>query len=565
MSRLVPLEPDTSHGLWHSPSAPAHRKTPHSRRFRNLFVSALLVASVVGMRPSTATSPAPPGKAGASAPGGNPAAVSIPVASATKCSTRLALISIDRILTSYDTGDWTALQNDLLPIVDRLRKSPGCTDVLPTDARASFALINDHLPKPTVIRILAGTSPRPDFYSKRLIKGPIFTIYLYRNRATPITSTYAASPSASPVEAGVSQLLSSAGPKKAPASTAQVAVAPVKGLSALSEHTRAALSAILATPQEPDSLSNPLVALKLSSEWLIKIQSIISASTVDCDVSKAILPPHFHWGQVTVTDTINTKTLLTPQSVADRVRHRFGEPETLSPNVLKLTDTLRMQSSGHACQSSIISSQKDQTAPGTCEGKLNEALAETLKDALSVADMQLRVADIESATAVFAMYSAILDGAGQVDAQTAYVYGNLTHASFGLGIGVMAHPNLDHQAKLAPGNVLIDDTPNGIVTSANFYYSCSGYDETTLQPVGVELLPKFVAGIVITPNVGLFVGASESVWFFRSLSFNAGYALMLANVLPSGTSVGDVVTVKGSTGIKHGALGAWMLELGYSF
>jgi hypothetical protein len=602
MRRLTSLGPYTRNALAYLERVSVHRPSHSPCRLRQLLISALSVLLIAALSPCNAASPASPSKAAAPAPGADPTATSIPSAPVPVCSVQLAMISTDRILRSYTTGDWTALQDELRLTAAGLRATSACAAALPPAARVSFLLVNDYLPQPTVIRILAGDEPPPDFYSKRLIKGPIVTVALYSDRAAAISSAWAASPSPSPVEVGVPQLLASAAGGKKPGPPAFIIATTMTSLPA---DALKSVTDLLSTPKSTAALTQTLAALGLPEDWNTALKALFAATTVYCDVSITKLPHTFHWGQATVTDTLTTKTLLTPSSIVARatrrfegakgfdesisavsaalastapagltteasrlskvLSQRFRSPETLSANVRLLTQRLSDALATCSCRSPLSPLSNDQASRNACGRQLDKVLAKSIKAIRSDPTVDDPSAEVQSAQVVFEMFAAILEGGVRVDAQTAYVFGALTHASFGLGIGVTAHPNLNHQAKLAPGNVLIDDTPNGVLTSANVYFSCGGYDETTLTPTGNELLPRIVVGIVITPNVGVFGGVNEALPFFRSMSISGGYALMLANIVPSGANIGDVVSTKGSTGTVHGALGAWLLELGYSF
>ncbi len=170
--------------------------------------------------------------------------------------------------------------------------------------------------------------------------------------------------------------------------------------------------------------------------------------------------------------------------------------------------------------------------------------------------------------AIYDGYGALLasnSGSGSpsnVTLTTAYTFGPLRHWSFGLGAGAVFHPNWNQPVKLS-GTTLVDDPLNGVMTSVNAYADLpflGGYDETTLTPQASEVF-RWVIGAVITPEPGGFVGLSIHLPWpdFRSLSINGGYAVMLATVPTDDGQVGQPGTT------KRGGLGAWVVQLGYSF
>jgi hypothetical protein len=86
-----------------------------------------------------------------------------------------------------------------------------------------------------------------------------------------------------------------------------------------------------------------------------------------------------------------------------------------------------------------------------------------------------------------------------------------------------------------------------------------GYDETALVPTRTECLPRLVFGAVLTPNPGLWAGFGVTApWAdLRHLSLNAGYTVMLATV--------PVGSLSRATKTRRGALGAWIVQVGYGF
>jgi hypothetical protein len=366
----------------------------------------------------------------------------------------------------------------------------------------------------------------------------------------PILSTYTASPSPSPVQAGLAQVISTA----AGGIGKLVAPAPVPS---------------------PGKLAGPL-------------------DLPQCKVTKTTLPPDVRWAQVSVTDTIGIQDLLTPCYVHDRVTHRLTPPPTPTKDTKKdsapadkanaktaakpaakppqkptgpladLNDTLLAAFPPPADPAKSPCQRHSDSLSDTDLKSLQAALTAVLNKVLpSITDPEQRA----QGRAILADYQTLLAASSQagtpITAQTTYTYGPLTHWSFGLGAGAVFRPNLNQQVKLS-GTTLVDDPLNGVMTSVNVYHNLwpflPGYDENTLKPQASELF-RWVGGIVLTPDPGGFLGIAIGIPSpdFRNVTINGGYAVMAAT-----TPVGDAQI--GATGkTKRGALGAWVIQMGYSF
>jgi hypothetical protein len=278
-------------------------------------------------------------------------------------------------------------------------------------------------------------------------------------------------------------------------------------------------------------------------------------------VAKATIPKDLRWAQLTLTDTVDVQPSLTAASVAARVDAKLGSlpPSAVDP-IRNLAASLRDAFAQDKCSSFAlyIPAAKGNELPDcqTClNGILNDSLRVLPEAGLDPASLNKAR---DAAMAIYSMYSGILTSTRAVSVQTVYSYGPLTHWAFGLGAGVVLTHDLNDQVKISSG-VLVGDPGSGTLTSVNVYYSPFGYDESTLKAASPEL-PRAVGGLVLTPNPGAFLGLGVALPFLRSVTVDGGYAVMLGPVAPHGAKIGDA-----ATSTKRGALGGWILELGYSF
>ncbi len=460
------------------------------------------------------------------------AAPATPFAAVTVCDTDLTLdspdkppkhVSLDTILDHYERGEWGALQWELAFVAAKARHK--CTaERIPPTARVSFAIVDDHVPQPTVVRILQGHSPAPSLASQRLLdSGALFTIYLYGSGSNPVFTAYSASAVPSPVEAGFAQVVST-------------------GVGGLKSVPPAAGGA----PQKLAELETGVPV------W----------PTVRCVVAKATIPKDLKWAQLTLTDTVDVQPLLTAASVAARVNDKLGPPTPSDADpirVLAASLSRAFAQGGPCCSFALDIPAAKETALPDCQSILRGILYDSLQ--------KLRDAGLDpvalnkardAAMAIYSMYSGILTSTRAVSVQTVYSYGPLTHWAFGLGAGVVLTHDLNDQVKIS-SDVLVGDPGSGTLTSVNVYYSPFGYDESTLKAAAQEL-PRAVGGLVLTPNPGAFLGLGVALPFLRSVTVDGGYAVMLGPVAPHGAKIGDT-----ATSTKRGVLGGWILELGYSF
>jgi hypothetical protein len=506
-------------------------------------------------------------------------------------------LSIDNILDSYESNDGNKLQAELGAIEkslnSRCAKPNGDPKFpFPPHSRISFAMIDDHAPIPTPIRILAGDSHLPDLGSQRAINyDSLITVYVYRDWSTPILTTYTASPAASPVLTSAAQFVSSS-------------------MGALSKFTIPApvLQFDRRTPlTDLDNTFNMIVSpdrSKCDSTQLPKIPP----SRVNVVVTRTTVPKHWKWAQLTIKDNANFQLLMKADSVSGGYREPILRPilrryrEELSQlqtqcklasdnnDAKQLTTILTKIAATQAALETELAPHKrlnnlflqsfvlgkcynfrlgpqtpdadsNKTNIAACQAELDDAL----KSAMNLNGSDDVTPELDEALKLYERYSAVVAAVGATTPaplQTTYTYGPLTRVAFGLGGGAMFHYSTRQvKASATPGTAApTDDPPSGAFTAVNAYISLGGYDEASLR---ISYSERFrpVVGVVLTPDPGGFVGVGVVPWSqMRSLTFNAGYAWMAATVI---ANPDEAMAAKRVT--KRGTLGAWIVGLGYSF
>jgi hypothetical protein len=547
--------------------------------------------------------------------------------------------AIDNIIDAYEHGPAATLQTTLRAIADKLSAAttppePNWCSATPLtrDDRISFVFIDDHLPQPTIVRVLAGTHPPPSPASIRLLRDDLctsthipdyqtgcslYTIYLYKDSLGPrITSTYAASPTASPQQTGLAQAISSAtagiGGFAVP-----LAIPPAKAAAAAASSEEFLFN----ETKRERAIPTPLTITDLSVNlWMVGTAHFISTMTISggtppyhvhtkdaeqclppnltmfqsdttiliagtpthaqrkpyqCTVTvtdskpspatfltkafeisidgpqmlvtRTVIPSEIAYAQISANDTADLRTLTTYQAVNERVAQRFiGDTLT----------TLNKELLDAAFEDISTARPPD----------FEEPLRHALKAATSLQEA-------EEARTITNMYAAATDPAKPPSPdssntpvlQTSYTFGNRTTVTFGLSVGAVIHTQLNDSVTISSGT-LVENPPNGVMTSVNVYWAfLGGYDETTITPTCSEKKPRLTAGIVLTPDVGGFVGFAIPLAYWpltRSLSVNLGYAIMVANVPVGNAKAGDT----GAAAVtRRGAIGGFAAALGYSF
>jgi hypothetical protein len=447
----------------------------------------------------------------------------IPLPTSAVCMTTFSgrARDFDELLELYEQGPHTEFQERLAKIAAKIGQTTDQTGFCPGPLfaekdRIAFVIVDDHAVQPIIVRVLQGTAPAPSPASIRLIlnemdcaKGtyeatckpgwPLYTVYLFRSTASPpIASSYVASPSPGPIQAGVKQAITA------------MAGGMVK------------MAAPVQTP-----LGEREAGVKAAGKGLPAM------------ITRTVVPTEIRWAQILVSDKADLRGFLTPAEVQRRVQALFPGSE--------LQDY----------KESAFKAFADEKKP-----KLKE-LQDLLAKALTTSKALEETTQIQR---IYQMYAVLLtDLSGETSIQTVYAYGKLTSVTFGLGLGAVVDFNLNHQVKISD-ETLVDDTPNGVMTSVNLYWSVfGGYDETMLRPSRAESLPGVVVGAVLTPDFGGFVGMAIPLGFVRdvrSFTLNGGYALMLATVPAGSAQIGDSGSMATT---RRGALGGWFLTLGYSF
>jgi hypothetical protein len=436
-------------------------------------------------------------------------------------------ITIDSLILDYQKSDMSDLQTALDKITRKLLESDKCKDSrIPQGASISFAIRNDIDTPISVIRVVGGRYHKkalvPDWGSQQRIvaqkSGPLYTVFLERDKNQLVYATYAASATLSPVlAAGASATSAAAGALAKVPSPAQGGLSLVEA------------GVDVATPPEPPAV-------------------------LYARVEKVESRKGYKWAQIAVTDTIAFDQLLSVASLVQRLGnagHRydaFNEP-FVEAFALRRCFTYR--------QGAASDTDGKKSSLQQCYDDLDTAHQIALKP------KPQQEADVH---ALHVMYKTIVDASAGAAAPapltTNYTYGPPTHWAFGLGAGAMGlywHRQATAGTPATTGKPATpptDNPPSGAFTSVNMYYSKNGYDETRLDPSHSEQV-RFVTGVALTPDPGVFLGISKELRFSRGptsggLTVNCGYAVMSATILDRAKT-------------KRGALGAAILGLGYSF
>jgi hypothetical protein len=513
-------------------------------------------------------------------------------------------LSIDDILDSYESNDGGKLQAELGAIDESLNSR--CAKLhgdpkfpFPPHSRISFAMLDDHAPTPTPIRILAGDSHLPDLGSQRAINhDSLITVYVYRDWNTPILTTYTASPAASPVLTSAAQFVSS--------SMGALSKFPIPAPQLQVDRMTQRLSD-LDTATQAMAAFNTIVAID-GSKCDSTLLPNIPPSRVNVVVTRTAVPKHWKWAQLTIKDNANLQVLMKADSVSGGYRESILRPILRRYRGKLLLQAQCQQASNDDTQAehlptilaTIASTQKELSTelaahkrlnnlflqpfvlgkcynfrfgpqtPDADSNKTNMPACQAELDSGLASAMNLNGSDdvapeLDEALKLYGRYSAVVVSVGNttpVPLQTTYTYGPLTRVAFGLGGGAMYHYSTRQvKASATPGTAApTDDSPSGAFTSVNAYISFGGYDEASLR---ISYSERFrpVVGVVLTPDPGGFVGVGVVPWSqMRSLTFNIGYTWMSATVI---ANPDEAVAAKRVT--KRGTLGAGIVGLGYSF
>jgi len=144
---------------------------------------------------------------------------------------------------------------------------------------------------------------------------------------------------------------------------------------------------------------------------------------------------------------------------------------------------------------------------------------------------------------------------------TAYSLAPLTRIDFSAGTGVILKTGLNTPVKVENGKLVEDTGQTGVLTSLNLNIHLP-YDDSYATPTAEECWRLF-AGPVLTPDVGLAAGVGWGFPFLRGVGLEAGYGVLLANVLRKGDQLGQAPTNPKRTSYR-GAMGVAFVGLTFT-
>jgi hypothetical protein len=149
-----------------------------------------------------------------------------------------------------------------------------------------------------------------------------------------------------------------------------------------------------------------------------------------------------------------------------------------------------------------------------------------------------------------------------VPGSSTYYLAPLTYLEIGLGAAYITRTALNQAAKVDSSMNLVDATPTTLLTYVAANWRPWGYDESDRRP-SFEQDFRIVIGPALTPNPGFVFGVGFApAPSLRPLSIQAGFGILLANVLRSGDTLGKTPQNPAHT-TKRGGLGVWFIGLGY--
>jgi hypothetical protein len=145
---------------------------------------------------------------------------------------------------------------------------------------------------------------------------------------------------------------------------------------------------------------------------------------------------------------------------------------------------------------------------------------------------------------------------------SSYYLAPLTYLEIGLGAAYVTRTALNQAATVDNSTKLVDATPTTLLTYVAANWRPWGYDESDRRPSFRQDF-RVVIGPALTPNPGFVLGVGFApAPSLRPLSIQAGFGLLLANVVRSGDTLGKPPQNPAHP-TKRGGLGVWFIGLGY--
>jgi hypothetical protein len=123
-----------------------------------------------------------------------------------------------------------------------------------------------------------------------------------------------------------------------------------------------------------------------------------------------------------------------------------------------------------------------------------------------------------------------------------YMLAPLQHLGIGAGVAAIVSEDLNTRAKVE-GDV--DPATDEVLTFIALNWHPWGFDDSWLTPTFAERFRLFI-GPTLTPNIGICAGAGFA--FFRGFAVQAGYGVLIANVLRAKPTL-DNPTFRGPLGV----------------
>lgn len=149
-----------------------------------------------------------------------------------------------------------------------------------------------------------------------------------------------------------------------------------------------------------------------------------------------------------------------------------------------------------------------------------------------------------------------------VPGSSAYYLAPLTKFEIGLGAGYVTRTALNQAAKVDSSMKLVDATPTTLLSYVAANWRPWGYDESDRRASFRQDF-RIVIGPALTPDPGFVFGLGYApAASLRPLSIQAGFGILLSDVLRSGDTLGNLPQDSAHP-TKRGGLGVWFIGLGY--
>jgi len=143
-----------------------------------------------------------------------------------------------------------------------------------------------------------------------------------------------------------------------------------------------------------------------------------------------------------------------------------------------------------------------------------------------------------------------------------YYLAPLTYLEIGLGAAYITRTALNQAAKVDSSMNLVDATPTTLLTYVAANWRPWGYDESVRRRDWRQDF-RLAIGPALTPNPGFVFGVGYAPWAsLRPISIQAGFGILLVNVLRGGDALGKPPQNPAHP-TKRGGLGVWFIGLGY--